>query len=142
MQKSEINHWLREESAARLDELYRLADETRRRNVGDEVHLRGLIEISNCCVRDCAYCGIRAGRTGLTRYRMSAEEIFSCVRKAADYGYGTVVLQSGEDYGIAAEPMAEIIRRIKSETELAVTLSFGERPDEDLACWRAAGADR
>jgi biotin synthase len=142
MTKSEIVHWLCEERAARLEELYQLADETRRRSVGDEVHLRGLIEISNCCVRDCAYCGLRAGHRTLTRYRMDAEEIFGCVRKAADYGYGTVVLQSGEDYGIAAEPMAEIIRRIKSETALAVTLSLGERPDEDLACWRAAGADR
>jgi biotin synthase len=142
MRKSEIIHWLREKRAARLEELYRLADETRRRNVGDEVHLRGLIEVSNCCVRDCAYCGLRAGHRALARYRMNAEEILGCVRKAADYGYGTVVLQSGEDYGIATEPMAEIIRRIKSETDLAVTLSFGERPDEDLARWRAAGADR
>jgi biotin synthase len=38
--------------------------------------------------------------------------------------------------------MAEIVRRIKSETPLAVTLSLGERPDKDLAAWRAAGADR
>jgi biotin synthase len=142
MKKIGIIHWLREKRAERLGELYRLADETRRRNVGDEVHLRGLIEVSNCCVRDCAYCGLRAGHRALTRYRMNAEEILGCVRKAVDYGYGTVVLQSGEDYGIATEPMAEIIRRIKSETNLAVTLSFGERPNEDLACWRAAGADR
>jgi biotin synthase len=142
MQHSDMIHWLREERAPRLEELYRLADETRRRSVGDEVHLRGLIEISNCCVRDCAYCGLRAGHRALTRYRMTAEEILGCVRKAVDYGYGTVVLQSGEDYGIATEPMAAIIRRIKSETALAVTLSFGERPDEDLARWRAAGADR
>jgi biotin synthase len=142
MEKNEMVRWLREERAARLEELYRLADETRRRNVGDEVHLRGLIEISNCCVRDCAYCGLRAGHRALTRYRMNAEEILGCVRQATDYGYGTVVLQSGEDYGIATEPMAELIRRVKSETELAVTLSFGERPDEDLVRWRAAGADR
>jgi len=97
MHKSEIITWLRETRPARLEELYRLADEARRRNVGDEVHLRGLIEISNCCVRDCAYCGLRAGHRALARYRMSAEEILGCVRKAVDYGYGTVVLQSGED---------------------------------------------
>ncbi len=142
MNKNDVIHWLHEERAARLEELYRHADETRRRNVGDEVHLRGLIEISNCCVRDCAYCGLRAGHRALTRYRMEPEEILGCVRKAVDYEYGTVVLQSGEDYGIATETMAEIIRRVKSETDLAVTLSLGERPDDDLACWRTAGADR
>jgi len=73
---------------------------------------------------------------------MSADEVLACARLAIDLGYGTVVLQSGEDYGIATEPMAELIRRIKSETDLAVTLSFGERSDEELARWRASGADR
>jgi biotin synthase len=58
------------------------------------------------------------------------------------FGYGTVVLQSGEDYGVTAGWMASVVRRIKSETPLAVTLSLGERPEEDLAAWREAGADR
>jgi biotin synthase len=34
------------------------------------------------------------------------------------------------------------VRRIKAETPMAVTLSLGERTDEDLAAWRDAGADR
>jgi biotin synthase len=38
--------------------------------------------------------------------------------------------------------MTEVVRRIKTETPLAVTLSLGERADEDLAAWREAGADR
>jgi biotin synthase len=38
--------------------------------------------------------------------------------------------------------MAALIRRIKRETSLAVTLSLGERPAEDLSAWREAGADR
>jgi biotin synthase len=38
--------------------------------------------------------------------------------------------------------MGEVIRRIKSETPLAITLSLGERCHEDLAAWRDAGADR
>jgi biotin synthase len=65
-----------------------------------------------------------------------------CVGAAAGYGYGTVVLQAGEDYGIGTGWLAHIIRRIKAETRLAVTLSMGERPDEDLRAWRRAGADR
>ena len=52
------------------------------------------------------------------------------------------MLQSGEDYGLKTEWIADIVGRIKAETHLAVTLSFGERPEEDLAAWRAAGADR
>jgi biotin synthase len=38
--------------------------------------------------------------------------------------------------------MAAVIVRIKAETALAVTLSLGERAEEELAAWRAAGADR
>ena len=61
---------------------------------------------------------------------------------AARLGYGTVVMQAGEDYGITRDWMVALIRRIKQEAACAVTLSLGERPDEDLAAWRAAGADR
>jgi len=73
---------------------------------------------------------------------MSEEEILSCVSEVDGYGYGTVVLQSGEDYGIETEWLSRIIRRVKKESRLAVTLSLGERPDEDLEAWRKAGADR
>jgi len=38
------------------------------------------------------------------------------------------VMQAGEDYGIKTEWLANIVRRIKAETPLAVTLSMGERP--------------
>ena len=134
--------WLREDDSARLDQLWAAADETRRLRVGDEVHLRGLIEISNCCVRACGYCGLRAGNRKVERYRMSADEILVCAHDAQKWGWGTVVLQSGEDYGLTTEWIAEVVRRIKAETGLAVTLSLGERPEDDLAAWREAGADR
>lgn len=138
----EIEAWLREQDAERLEQLWQAADEVRKTHVGDEVHLRGLIEISNFCVRQCAYCGLRSDHRGLQRYRMSLDEIIVCAREALSYGYGTVVLQSGEDYGLTREWLAEVVREIKAHTGLAVTLSLGERPDEDLITWREAGADR
>jgi biotin synthase len=142
LDRAEILGWLREENSERLEELWRQADETRRMQVGDAVHLRGLVEISNHCVRQCAYCGLRAGNDTITRYRMKADEILTAARQAVKFGYGTVVLQAGEDYGITTGWLAEIIRQIKVETPLAVTLSLGERPEKDLAAWREAGADR
>ena len=142
MDRKQILQWLRENEDRRLEPLWRQADAARRRSVGDEVHLRGLVEISNHCVRECAYCGLRAGHRQLNRYRMSADEILQCARQAVAFGYGTVVLQSGEDPGLTAEGMADVVRRLKAETPLAVTLSLGERRDEDLVRWRAAGADR
>jgi biotin synthase len=46
MNRSEILLWLKEEGESRLEELWHQADTVRRENVGDEVHLRRLIEIS------------------------------------------------------------------------------------------------
>ena len=134
--------WLREADPAELERLWARADLVRAAHVGDAVHLRGLIEISNHCVRDCLYCGLRAHSDGIVRYRMSAEEILACAQQAKRLGYGTVVMQSGEDPGLTREFISGVIRAIKSETGLAVTLSLGERSDEELAAWKAAGADR
>ena len=142
MERRQILNWLRETDEQRLAELWRQADDVRRAHVGDDVHLRGLIEISNNCVRLCGYCGLRARNTTLSRYRMTADEILACARQAVAFGYGTVVLQSGEDPHITQAWVVELIHRIQAETALAVTLSLGERSIDELAAWRAAGADR
>lgn len=142
LDREQIAAWLREERKEKLALLWEWADGIRGRHVGDEVHLRGLIEISNHCSRQCHYCGLRSGNEELHRYRMTEGEIMASVSEAVGYGYGTVVMQSGEDEGIARDWMAGIIRRIRRETSLAVTLSLGERQDEELSAWRRAGADR
>ena len=138
---AELLHWLREEDPAALEQLFARADAVRRAHVGDDIHLRGLIEISSFCVRQCHYCGLRSARS-MPRYRMSREEVLACARKAVELGFGTIVLQAGEDFGIEAAWFAEIIRTIKKETPLAITLSLGERRRSELCLWREAGADR
>jgi biotin synthase len=138
----EILAWLRQTDPAALEPLWHQADAVRRAHVGDQVHLRGLIEISNHCVRLCGYCGLRGGNTHIERYRMTEEEILGCAREALVYGWGTTVLQAGEDPGLTREFIANVVRRIKIETGLAVTLSLGERSLDDLAAWKEAGADR
>ena len=134
--------WLREEDPAALERLWAEADRVRRAHVGDAVHLRGLIEVSSHCVRNCLYCGLRVPEEDLDRYRLEAEEILACAKEAAALGYGTVVLQGGEDPGLTRAFIAEVVQSIKRQTHLAVTLSLGERDDEDLLAWREAGADR
>jgi biotin synthase len=142
MTRNEILRWLREVDEDRLEQLWQRADVARRRHVGEAVHLRGLIEFSNYCGRLCHYCGLRLENRRLKRYRMSAAEVMECARQAVAFGYGTVVLQSGEDYGLNVAWMSDLLRRIKKETPLAVTLSLGERDEDELDDWRKAGADR
>ncbi|MDY0166578.1 MAG: radical SAM protein [Thermoguttaceae bacterium] len=142
MTEQEIVGWLREDRPARLADLWRQADRVREENVGGEVHLRALIELSNYCIRMCVYCGLRAANSSLRRYRMTDDEVLRGAHHAVRLGCGTTVLQSGEDPGLSSERIAGLVRRIKAETPLAVTLSLGERTDDELAAWREAGADR
>ena len=142
MKRSEILEWLKTDDDGKLQELWQRADQVRQQNVGNKVHLRGLLEFSNNCSRNCHYCGLRAGNPNIERYQMPEEEIMACVREGMDYKYGTVVLQSGEDQSLDVDWIAQLIRRIKLETPMAVTLSLGERSREELELWKQAGADR
>jgi biotin synthase len=140
--RSQILAWLQETRPAALEELWRQADEVRRDHVGDQVHLRGLVELSNICHRHCLYCGLRMPNTGLLRYRMSAQEIAETAHTCHALGYGTVVLQSGEDQALDISWLVGVIHRIKQTVPLAITLSVGERSRGELALLREAGADR
>ena len=137
-----VKAWLKETDPIVLERLWAAADHVRKNQVGDEVHLRGLIEASSHCIRHCLYCGLRAPSEGLDRYRMNAAEILACAQEAVRLGYGSVVIQAGEDPGLTQVFIADAVRAIKRHTPLAVTLSLGERSDEDLLAWREAGADR
>lgn len=88
------------------------------------------------------YCGLRHGNQTLRRYRMTRDEILASVREGVRFGYRTVVIQAGEDDTLTAAWVAEIVRWIKRNTTLTVTLSLGERSKEELQMWRAAGASR
>ena len=125
-----------------MEGLYQRADLIRKKYVGDEVHLRGLIEFSNICRKNCNYCGIRSGNSMIKRYRMPVEEIILAANMAAGFGYKTVVLQSGEDPFYTADILAGLIKRIKQESHVAITLSIGERGREEYQKLFDAGADR
>lgn len=123
------------------DWLFSLANKTREEYVGDEVHLRGLIEFSNICKRQCKYCGLRCEDKYIDRYRISKENIISYAEHAVNMGYKTIVLQSGEDEYYNTDLMCEIIAGIK-KLGVALTLSIGEKTYEEYKAFKEAGADR
>ncbi len=125
-----------------VQRLFDAADRVRRAFMGDDVHLRGIIEFSNYCERACHYCGLRRPNAGLPRYRLDVDEIVAIAGAAVPLGYRTVVLQSGEDAYYTQDLMATLIARLKGELGVAVTLSVGERSFEEYRCWKEAGADR
>ena len=148
IQKAKETHELsRDEIIALLkddsinEELFKAADEVRKKYLGDEVHLRGLIEFTNICKRNCMYCGLRRDNKNLNRYRLSHEEIIDFAKKAVSYGYKTLVLQGGEDDYYTVERLVPIVKDLKA-LGVALTLSIGERPFEEYEALKKAGADR
>lgn len=143
MNHDQIKGWLMETDQTKLSQLWKHADQLRADNVGSDVHLRGLIEVSNICSRGCLYCGLAAYNSKLKRYRLSQDEILDSVKRAIELGYGTVVIQSGEDKTLAPQLMADTIKKIKALPEnIAITLSLGEWDRDTYKLWKDAGADR
>ena len=131
----------RDEESAKI--LRALSVRVRREIYGNEIYIRGLIEISNICRNDCYYCGIRRGNSRCERYRLSHDEILACADEGYRLGFRTFVLQGGEDSYFNDERLGGIIRGIKSKyPDCAVTLSLGERSRESYKFLRSCGADR
>ena len=127
----------------KTEERIRQADLITEKEFHKKVFIRGIIEFSNYCRKNCRYCGIRRENAGVSRYRMSPDEIVSVAEMNLQKGIKTIVLQSGEDLSYTREVMSDIIRRIKAlDPDCAITLSIGERSREDYAAFKEAGADR
>ena len=123
--------------------LFAEADRVRRREYGDAVYLRGLIEISSYCKNDCYYCGIRRGNKDASRYRLDEEDILACCAAGHELGFRTFVLQGGEDPGFTDGKVVSVVSKIRKRwPDSAVTLSLGEKSRESYQAYFDAGAER
>jgi biotin synthase len=125
--------------------LFKKAGEIKRKFVGNKVFLRGLIELSNICTKDCLYCGIRQGNQKINRYMLSEQQVLEAAEYAWKNRYGSVVIQSGEVSSPAFSKKIEgLLKSIKklSNDELGITLSLGEQDYETYQRWFDAGAHR
>ena len=138
LSKEEIVSLLSWEDAS---ELFNFANEVRKEYVGDEIHLRALIEFSNICRCNCHYCGLRIANKTVNRYRLGKEEILLRVEEAVKLGFKTVVLQSGEDSFYSSDYLQDLISLIK-KYDVALTLGIGEREKEEYKAFKIAGVDR
>ncbi|MDR0510238.1 MAG: [FeFe] hydrogenase H-cluster radical SAM maturase HydE [Rikenellaceae bacterium] len=124
------------------EELFAEADRVRRLTVGDGIHLRGLIEYTNICHKNCLYCGIRRD-SRVARYTLTDDQVIASVRYAVEQGFGSVVIQGGEICAEAhVEAIERIVRRISGMDGPAVVLSLGEQTAGTYRRWFDAGASR
>lgn len=146
------DHWLNADELLRILEntedediayLQKKAHAVRLEQYGSSVYMRGLIEFTNYCKRNCLYCGIRAGNSKAERYRLREDEILNCCKTGYELGYRTFVLQGGEDDFYTDARILGIIERIKTTySDCALTLSLGEKSYTSYKKYFEAGADR
>ena len=94
--KQDLMWFLSLDDKAAQQVLYTKALEARDQTVGNKVYLRGLIEYSNICYKDCYYCGIRSSNDHKQPYTISHDEVIEAARFAHDQQYGSIVIQTGE----------------------------------------------
>ncbi len=114
------------------------------KNFSNKVYIRGILEFSNYCMRDCEYCGIRKSNKDVNRYRMSIDEIVTQAKEIYNKGISTIVLQSGEDSFFTDDKLIDIISKIKSidEEQIRITLSIGEKSNKTYKKLLDAGVNR
>lgn len=141
--RNEIIELLQSEGTEQ-EQLMSRAAEVRNQAVGDGIFLRGLIEYSNICRKDCLYCGIR-NSSEYERYALSDKQVLEAAEYAWKNRFGSVVIQGGENTSSAyTAKIAKLIREIitLSNGELGITLSLGEQSIETYREWYDAGAHR
>ncbi len=125
--------------------LLRHSAKIKEENIGNKVYLRGLIEMSNVCAKDCLYCGIRKSNPIDNRYSLEENEVLNAIKFAYDNRYGSVAIQSGEISSTAfTEKINNIIQGSKelSNGEIGITLSCGEQNESTYQKWFDSGAHR
>lgn len=113
--------------------------------VGKVAWLRGLIEFSNACKKNCYYCGIRKENKNVSRYTLTDAEVMQTVDFALSKRFNGMVLQSGEMTGAAfTDRITQLIQQIKKRAgnDFRITLSLGEQSPETYQQWFDAGAQR
>ncbi len=137
---------LKDEEPEKVALLYKRAYQKKVETIGEKVYLRGLIEVSNICRKNCLYCGLRSGNHHVSRYELTTEQILEAAKFAMDAGYGSIAIQGGE----RSDPefiskITDIILKIKLlsiNSSLGITLSLGEQKESVYSEWFNAGAHR
>ena len=134
---------LDDEAAAK--QLFAKARETRDAVIGNKVYLRGLIELSNRCSKNCYYCGIRSGNKNVIRYDIPDDEVLKAAEFALQNNYASIVIQSGElNDKTFTKRVTSLLQKIGNLTQnqLHITLSCGEQSPDVYRQWFDNGAQR
>ena len=120
--------------------LHERARAVTREAFGRRVFVRGVVEVSNFCRQNCAYCGMRRDNRSLQRYRAKHEQLAELLIHHRPASVTDVNIQAGEDPVAVREIVLPLIRTLRRETRLGISVCLGSLPPELYAELFAAGA--
>jgi biotin synthase len=92
---------------------------------GSQVFLRGVIEVSNFCRENCAYCGMRRDNRDLARHRARLDQLAELLVHHRPSSITDLNIQAGEDPVVVREVVLPLIKILRRETSLGVSVCLG-----------------
>jgi biotin synthase len=110
------------------------------KHFGHQVFLRAVVEVSNYCRENCAYCGMRRDNRNLARFRARHDELAELIVNQRPQSVTDVNIQAGEDPVVVREVVIPLIQTIRRETQLGVSVCLGSLDPKLYAELKSAGA--
>src|SRR5882757_8109079 len=105
--------------------LHERAAAATRQHFGEKVFIRAVVEVSNFCRENCSYCGMRRDNRNLARFRAKHDQLAELLINHRPESITDVNIQSGEDPVSAREVVLPLIKTIRRETNLGVSVCLG-----------------
>jgi biotin synthase len=120
--------------------LHQQAAATAQAHFGRRVFVRAVVEASNYCRRNCDYCGMRRDNRSLDRFRARYEQLADLLIHQRPDSVTDVNIQTGEDPVAAREVVLPLVRTLRRETRLGISVCLGNLGPALYAELKEAGA--
>jgi Biotin synthase and related enzymes len=121
-------------------EFHEKAARAARARFGKRVFVRAVVEVSNFCRENCAYCGMRRDNRSLSRFRASHEQMAELILHHRPSSITDINIQAGEDPVAVREVVLPLIRTLRRETDLGISVCLGSLSHSIYAELKNAGA--
>lgn len=120
--------------------LHERAAAVTREHFGRQVFVRGVVEVSNHCRENCHYCGMRRDNRALDRFRAKHDQLAELLIHHRPASLTDVNIQAGEDPVAVREVALPLVRTLRRETPLGVSVCLGTLNEKLYDELQAAGA--
>src|SRR5438093_9487740 len=107
---------------------------------GRRVFLRAVVEVSNYCRDNCRYCVMRRDNQSLSRYRAQHDQLAEILIHRRPASLTDVNIQTGEDPVAVRETILPLIKTLRKETRLGVSVCLGTLNESVYEELKSAGA--